>query len=102
MTVRQMRLAIDTLMSYHEELVLSLLREWADVPPGGIRPEHRLAHDLKVDGADYGMSLVPEIKRRLGINPGRKEWEVSTVAELLAVVDRHVARQSSSSDQASA
>jgi hypothetical protein len=27
---------------------------------------------------------------------------VSTVAELLAVVDRHVARQSSSSDQASA
>jgi hypothetical protein len=29
-----------------------------------------------MDGDDYGMSLVPEIKKELGINPKRQEWEV--------------------------
>jgi len=62
------------------------------VPPGGIRRNHELVRDLQVDGDDYGMSLVPELKKRLGIKPQRREWEIRTVAELLAVVDRHVAR----------
>ena len=48
--------------------------------------------DLQVDGDDYGMWLVPQLKKRLGIKPQRQEWEIRTVAELLAVVDRHVAR----------
>ena len=85
------------------ELVLRLLQDWAqDVPPGGIRPEHDIARDLKVDGDDYGMSLVPAIEQRLGIKPTYHEWEVSTVGELLQVVERHIARQGGSSGQASA
>jgi len=89
-------------LSQHAELVLTLLKKWADVPPGGIRPEHRLVHDLKVDGDDYGMSLVPELKKRLGINPKRQEWEVTTVGQLLDVVERHVALKGTGGGQASA
>ena len=89
-------------MSQHVALVLSLLEKWGDLPQEDIRPEHHIAHDLKVDGDDYGMSLVPEIKKRLGINPKRQEWEVATVGELLAVVERHVARKGSEGGQASA
>jgi hypothetical protein len=89
-------------MSQHVEFVLSLLEKWGDVPQESIHPEHHLVHDLKVDGDDYAMSLVPEIKKRLGINPKRQEWEVATVAELLDVVERHVARKGSEGGQASA
>ena len=81
-------------MSQHGELALKLIEKWAcAVPAGGIRPEHHLVRDLKITGDDYGMSLVPELKKRLGINPQRKEWEVATVGELLEVIDRHVARK---------
>ena len=83
-------------------VVLSLLEKWGDVPQEGIRPEHHLVHDLKVDSDDYGMSLVPEIKKSLGINPKRQEWEVTTVGELLDVVERHVARKGREGGQASA
>jgi hypothetical protein len=89
-------------LSHHTELVLSLLEKWGHVPPGGIRPEHHMVHDLKVDGDDYGMSLVPEIKKRLGISPKRQEWEVATVGELLALVEQHMARKGSEGGQASA
>jgi acyl carrier protein len=90
-------------LSEHAELVLSLLEKWVDVPPGGIRPEHRLVRDLKIDGDDYGMSLVPEIKKRLGINPKRQEWEViTTVGQLLDMVERHVALKGTGGGAASA
>ena len=51
------------------DLVLELLQRIATVPPGGIRPDHELVRDLQVDGDDYGMWLVPELKKRLGITP---------------------------------
>ena len=69
---------------------------------GGIRPEHALVRDLKVDGDDYGMWLVRELKKRLGIKPQREEWEIRTVAELLAVVDRHAGRSATGHDASSA
>jgi hypothetical protein len=71
------------------DLVLELLQRIAVVPPDGIRPEHELVRDLRVDGDDYGMWLVPELKNRLAIKPRRQEWEIRTVAELLQVVERH-------------
>ncbi len=79
-------------MNQPRDLVLELLERIAVVPAGGIRPDHDMVRDLQVDGDDYGMWLVPELKKRLGIKPTRQEWEVRTVAELLAVVDRHAAR----------
>ena len=85
------------------ELVLALLEKWGDVPRGSIRPEHYLLDDLKVDGDDYAMSLVPEIKKNFGINPKREEWErVVTVQELFDLVERHLARKGSPGGQASA
>ena len=91
-------------MSQHGELVLELIQKWAGVvPSGGIRPEHRLVDDLEMDGDDYGMSFVPELKKRLGISPMRREWEeVVTVGDVLWIVDRHVARKGSGGEQASA
>ena len=76
-------------MTHPRDLVYELLQRIAVVPPDGIRPNHHLVRDLQVDGDDYGMWLVPELKKRLGIKPRRQEWEISTVAELLAVVDRY-------------
>ena len=69
--------------------MLQLLGRIAVIPPGGIRPDHELVRDLHVDGDDYGMWLVPGLEKQLGIKPPRQEWEIRTVAELLAVVDRH-------------
>jgi len=79
-------------VSQPRDLVLELLERIAVLPAGGIRPDHDLVRDLQVDGDDYGMWLVPELKKRLGIKPTREEWEIRTVAELLAVVDRHAGR----------
>ena len=79
-------------MNQPRDLVLELLERIATAPAGGIRPDHDLVRDLKVDGDDYGMWLVPELKKRLGIKPTRQEWEIRTVAELLTVVDRHAGR----------
>ena len=76
-------------MTQPRDVVYELLQRIAVVPPDGIRPDHHLVRDLHVDGDDYGMWLVPELKKRLGIKPRRQEWEIGTVAELLAVVDRH-------------
>ncbi len=76
-------------MTQPRDLVYELLQRIAVVPPDGIRPDHHLVRDLHVDGDDYGMWLVPELRKRLGIKPLRQEWEIGTVAELLAVVDRH-------------
>jgi len=90
-------------MASHRQLILQLLEKWAcAVPPGGIRPEHRLVHDLKMDGDDYGMSLVPELEKQFGIRPSRQEWEIATVGELLDVIDRHLGQTSGSGDRASA
>jgi hypothetical protein len=73
-----------------DSLVLELLSQWCDVPAGGLLASHRLVADLHIDGDDYGMSLVPAIKKCLGIQPSRQEWEcVVTVADLLAVVRSH-------------
>jgi acyl carrier protein len=73
-----------------DTLVFELLSQWCDVPAGGLQPSHRLVADLHIDGDDYGMSLVPAIKKRLGIQSSRQEWErVVTVADLLAVVHSH-------------
>jgi hypothetical protein len=74
------------------DLVYDLLQRIAVVPPDGIRPNHELVRDLHVDGDDYGMWLVPELKKRLGIKPRRQEWEIRTVADLLDVVHRHTDR----------
>jgi len=84
------------------DLVLELLKRIAVVPAGGIRPDHDLVRDLQVDGDDYGMWLVPELKKRLGIKPRRQEWEIGTVAELLAVVDRHAKRAATTNGAPSA
>jgi len=84
------------------DLVLELLQRIAVVPPGGIRPDHELVRDLQVDGDDYGMWLVPQLKKRLGIKPQRREWEIRTVAELLAVVDRHAGRAPTTDELSSA
>ena len=84
------------------DLVLRLLERIAVVPAGGILPDHELVRDLRVDGDDYAMWLVPEIKKQLGIKPNRREWEIRTVAELLAVVDRHFVRAATSNDASSA
>ena len=89
-------------MSQPRDLVLELLQRLADVPPGGILPNHELVRDLKVDGDDYGMWLVPQLNKRLGIKPQRREWEIRTVAELLAVVDRHAPRASTTNEPSSA
>ena len=84
------------MIASHREQVLALVEKWAGVvPPGGIRAEHHLLDDLKMDGDDYCMSLVPELKRQFGIRPKRKEWEITTVGELLEVIDRHVPPQGS-------
>jgi hypothetical protein len=48
------------------------------------------------------MWLVPEFNKRLGIKPQRQEWEIRTVAELLAVVDRHAGRAATGNDASSA
>ena len=58
--------------------------------------------DLQVDGDDYGMWLVPELKKRLGIKAQRQEWEIRTVAELLEVVDRHAVRAATTNGPSSA
>ena len=79
-------------MNQPRDLVLELLGRITTVPADGIRPDHELVRDLKVDGDDYGMWLVPELTKRLGIRPPRQEWQIRTVAELLAVVDRHAER----------
>jgi len=72
------------------ERALALIHKWACAePPGGIRAEHHLVDDLKMDGDDYAMSLVPELKREFGISPKRREWEIATVGELLEVIARH-------------
>jgi hypothetical protein len=84
-------------------VVLSLLAKWSCVPAGGVRPEHHLVKDLRMDGDDYGMSFVPELNRRLGIKPTRQDWEhIATVADVLALVDRHVLRQEPPAGVASA
>jgi hypothetical protein len=81
-------------MASHREQVIALVQKWACVvPPGGIRAEHYLMDDLKVDGDDYAMSLVPEIERQFGISPKSQEWEIATVGQLLEVIDRHVTQQ---------
>jgi hypothetical protein len=82
--------------------VLQLLGRIAVIPPGGIRLDHELVRDLHVDGDDYGMWLVPELKKQLGIKPPRQEWEIRTVAELLAVVDRHAGGAATTSGGSSA
>ena len=87
-------------MAHPRDLVYELLQRIAVVPPDGIRPGHHLVRDLHVDGDDYGMWLVPELSKRLGIKPRRQEWEIGTVAELLAVVDRH-ARGAATTNEAS-
>ena len=89
-------------MNQPRDLVLELLKSVAVVPADGIRPDHDLVRDLKVDGDDYGMWLVPELKKRLGIKPTRQEWEIRTVAELLAVVDRHAGRAATTHSSPSA
>jgi acyl carrier protein len=90
-------------MSQHQELVLALLDKWGNVPEGGIRLDHYLLDDLKVDGDDYAMSLVPAIQKSLGIKPTRREWEqVATVQQLLDLVERHVTQKGSEGGQASA
>ena len=85
-----------------QDVVYELLELIATVPAGGILPTHELVRDLKVDGDDYGMWLVPELKKRLGINATRREWEIRTVAELLAVAERAVERASSNNGAPSA
>jgi len=89
-------------ISQAHDLVYELLKRIAHVPEGGIRVDHELVQDLHVDGDDYGMWMVPELQRRLGIKPQRREWEIRTVAELLAVVDRHTERATASGGLASA
>ena len=98
-----MRPTIGEHMSQHLELVLALLDKWGTVPESGLHLDHYLLHDLQVDGDDYAMSLVPEIERTLAIKPTRREWEqVTTVQQLLDLVDRHVRRKGSEGGQASA
>jgi acyl carrier protein len=90
-------------LSDYIAVVLSLLQKWGDVPTGSIRPEHRLLDDLHLDGDDYGMSLVPAIEKQLGIKPKMTEWEnLVTVADLLAVVECHLAHKRGSTQEASA
>ena len=89
-------------MTQPRDLVYELLQRIAVVPPDGIRPDHELVRDLCVDGDDYGMWLVPELKKRLGIKPRRQEWEIRTVAELLQVVDRHTERAATTNGPSSA
>ena len=83
--------------------VISLLAEWGHMPPGGIQPHHRLVRDLKLDGDDLGMTMVRELNRHFAIEPQRQEWEVIvTVADLLALLDRHLPPSGRSAGVASA
>lgn len=71
--------------------VIELVRELVKTPLEGIRMESRLIADLKLDGDDFAMTLVPELKREFSLKVARKEWEeVSTVADLIKVVRDHL------------
>jgi acyl carrier protein len=77
-----------------ESLVRELLAHLLSVSPESLRLGQRLATDLRLDGDDYGMWLVPEVQKRLSIRPSLSEWEsVFTVGDLIAVVERHVAQR---------
>ena len=81
-------------MSREEDLVRELLGHLLRIPPESLRPEQRLARDLRLDGDDYGMWLVPELQKRLRIRPSISEWNsVSTVGELVALMERHVGQR---------
>jgi acyl carrier protein len=83
--------------------VLSLLAEWSDSPPGGVQPQHRLVQDLRLDGDDFGTTVVRKLNQHFGIKPKRQEWEtIVTVADLLALLDRHLERPGASPGAASA
>jgi acyl carrier protein len=83
--------------------VFSLLADWSDPPPGGVQPQHRLVQDLRMDGDDFGMTVVRRLNQHFGIKPKRQEWEtIETVADLLTLLDRHVERHGASPGAASA
>ncbi|MGE0440263.1 MAG: acyl carrier protein [Gemmatimonadales bacterium] len=82
--------SISTIEGVREE-VLRSLSEVTDVPVGSIVRTALLVEDLRIDGDDYAMELIPALRWRFRINPPLQDWErVRTVGELEALVARHV------------
>lgn len=74
--------------------IRSLVARVTTRPLADIAPGDRLIADLKCDGDDLTLWLIPEIKRRFGIAPRIAEWEqIVTIADLVALVDRHLAHE---------
>ncbi len=81
-------------MSPEESVIREFIAQLAAVPAGALRSDQRLVADLKIDGDDYGMWLVPELQKRFSIRPSIAEWESApTVGELIALVERHLSKR---------
>lgn len=79
-----------TQIMHPNTVVLQILARYSDRPQSAIMAEDRLAEDLKMDGDDFGMSVVPQIQAALDFKAPKSEWEnVLTVADVLHLVDRH-------------
>jgi hypothetical protein len=73
--------------------VYSLLEEITLRPRADFRGALRLNHDLQVGRESYTLRLIPQLERRLGIQPSLPEWEsVATVQDLLTLTEAHLLR----------
>lgn len=77
-------------MTDSKSLVYDLLARIGSKPKSTIRDDHRLVQDLRINGDDYGMWLVKELEKRLGIKPSIDEWSrAETVSDILKIVSQH-------------
>jgi acyl carrier protein len=73
-----------------ETTIYAMIASWTRLPPAALKAGDRLLQDLRLDGDDYGMSLVPELERRFGIKPTIAEWEsIHTVQDVVDLVRPH-------------
>ncbi len=94
--------AMDELTIQVQEVVLSKLAEILARPMDTIALDHSLDDDLHLDPDDFGLWLVPNVQKFLGVRVPNKEWrKISTVrqtCELLVTYCRR-ARDSQSDDE---